>query len=93
MWVFQQPGGVRVIRGAIWVTQDARHQAADRVDQCQRGQFAAGEDKIAGGKFLVGDFVDDPPVDAFVMAAQQREVFLVCQPRRVFLRERLPLRA
>ena len=46
-------------------------EAADRVRYDAGGQLATGENVVADRQFLVHDFVDDPLVNALVVAAEQ----------------------
>ena len=59
---------------ALRVGQDAGHHAAHRVRHRHGGNLAAGEDEVTHGNLLVHALVDEPLVNALVVAADQNEV-------------------
>ena len=70
------------------VAQDAGHQPGHGVGHGHGGNLAAGEDEVPQGDLLVHALVDEPLVDALVVAADQNQIFhRVPQAHGVFLGE------
>ena len=65
-----------VIFRAGGVTQHARQQARDRVDDHQRGKFAACQHIISNRNFIGDQMLTDAFVHAFVAAAEQGDPFI-----------------
>ena len=75
-------GAEAVFVGAGGVAQGARKQADDGVNKNHGGQFAAGEDEVAqadllqaAAGFIFLEGIEDALVEAFVVAAEQKQAF------------------
>ena len=75
--ILQKAVPVGFLLEALRVRQYAGHHAAHGVRHSHGGDLAAGEDKIAHGDLLVHAFVDEPLVDALVVAADQDQVVIM----------------
>ncbi len=61
------------VTGGIRVAEDAGQEADDGVDDDGGGEFTAGKDVVADGKFAVARQRVDALVDAFVAAAKEND--------------------
>src|SRR6266511_4876367 len=87
MRAVEKPVDERLLRGRVGVVQHTRPLAHDRIDQHQRRQFSARDDKIANRDLLVHFAREQPLVDSLVASGEQHVT------RRVgCLRERGSLR-
>ena len=59
---------------ALRVGEHAGHHAAHRVRHRHSGDLAAGEDKVAHADLLIHALVNEPLVDALVVATDQDQV-------------------
>ena len=71
LWVLQQSSLETVVGHGAWVSRHAGQQTNDRVDNRQRGGFAAGQHEIAETDLLYRPGFEQPFVDPFEAAAQQ----------------------
>ena len=58
---------------AAFIGQNTRQQTADGINDCERGDFTAGQNEIADGDFLVNAFVDKALVNALIVAVGRRK--------------------
>ena len=75
--IFQQSVPVGFLLKALGVRQHTGHHAAHGVRYCHGGDLSAGEDEIAHGQFLVHARVDEPLVNALVVAADQNQMVIL----------------
>ena len=73
MRIFEQPGGVRIIRSAVRITQNAWNQPGYSIDHDQRGQLAAGQDIIANRQLIGYQMGTDALIHPFITPAQERQ--------------------
>lgn len=90
--VFQQTVPVAFLLVALLLGQYAGLQAQHAVCHHKAGQLAAGQDIITNGDLLVRKSIDDTLVNALVVAADQRQVVVLCQALCVLLGVALPAR-
>ena len=77
---------------SVLVGKHAGQHTGYGVRKYQRGQLAAGENIIAYGNFFINDLVDDPLVNALIVAAQQRNIIELRQLLDPLLGQGLALR-
>ncbi len=66
-------GRKRIVPATVFVAQDSRHEADDRVDHRHRGDFASVQDKVADRDFLRLQNIAHALVEALVPTAQQQQ--------------------
>jgi len=64
---------VRLFDDGGFLADDAGHEARDGIKHDHGRKFAAGQDVVADGDFLVHQMVGDALVDAFVTAADEHQ--------------------
>src|SRR5512141_2316282 len=77
--ILEQARGVRIIAGAVWIAQNTWQKARDRVDDNERGQFAAREYVIADGDLIGHDLLTDTLVHALIATTNQSHAIVPCQ--------------
>ena len=90
--IFQQAIPVAFFLKSRFVGQDAGHHTAHRIGNRHGRDLAAGEDKIPDGNLLIDAGIDKPLVDAFIVSADQDEMFPGQQFAGLGLGERCSLR-
>ena len=75
--VFQQTIPVALIGEALRVGQDPGDQATHGVRHRHGRDFSPGENKVSQGDLLIHALVDEPLIDALIVAADQDEFIVV----------------
>ena len=73
MRVLEQSVGERLVVGRGRVAEHAGHEAADRLDDQEGPDLAAGQHHVADRDLVVDQVLAHPLVDALVASAEQRE--------------------
>ncbi len=89
VWILQQARRVRLLCGGVW-RQHARHEAAHGIHHHHRRQLAARQHIVADGELVGRQMRAHPLVNAFIVAAEQRDARLRRQLARDGLRENAP---
>ena len=82
--IFQQTVPVAFLFVALLFGQHTGLEPQHTVRHHKACQLAAGQDIIADGDLLIGKGVDDPLVDALVVAADQSQIVVFRQPPGMF---------
>ena len=75
--VLQQAVPVALLLEALRVGEHPGHQSGHRVGHHHGGQLAAGEYEVADGDLLVHTLLNEPLVDALIVAAYQNQVVVI----------------
>ena len=75
MRILQQPAHKTLLRYGLVIAEYTRHQPGHRVQNDQGGQFAAGENVVADGDFVVDEVGTYPLINSFVSTANQAYMF------------------
>jgi hypothetical protein len=74
---------------ALRIGQNSRHHAAHRIGHRHGSDLAAGEHKVTQGDLLVHAFINEPLVNALIMAANQNQILHFAEPNGIGLAEGL----
>lgn len=59
----------------FWRSKDTGEEANDAVGHCEGGEFSSGKDEVTDGEYVGGDLGCDALIYAFVMSADENEMF------------------
>ena len=76
------PGRKRLAPRRSLISEYARQQARNTIDDHTTGPFASAQDEITDGNFFIGQMLDDAFVYSLIAAADQNDLIARCQPSR-----------